>query len=201
MSWWSGRRGGARLVVSVTGLLLLAGCTGETPEQDPSPSTSPASASPDGTPTAEPVRPEPPQALETPPSIDGAVDVASYFVELYPYVFSSDDDDDDEWRTLSAPECIFCQDVLDDASALAAAGNRREGGAVEVGYAIGTEIGDASSYSVELTMDEAPARIVKDDGTPVEEWGSARSYRTIIVLLHDGARWSVRAVEPTPIEP
>ncbi|KQY46568.1 hypothetical protein ASD18_03820 [Cellulomonas sp. Root137] len=129
----------------------------------------------------------------------GAVDVATYFVELYPYLFATGDVT--QWEQLSAPDCVFCHDVIEDADALVAQGQRREGGTVSVGYAVGAEIGEASSYSVDLTMDEAPARVIDSDGTEVDAWSVAQSYRTGVVLLHDGAAWSIRAVEPVPVNP
>ncbi len=125
--------------------------------------------------------------------------MATYFVELYPYLFATGDMI--QWELLSAPDCVFCHDVIGDADALAAQGHTREGGTVSVGYAVGAEIGEASSYSVDLTMDEAPARVVDSNGAEVDAWSVAQSYRTSVVLLHDGVGWSIRAVEPIPVNP
>ncbi|WP_456789692.1 DUF6318 family protein [Cellulomonas sp. P5_C5] len=139
-----------------------------------------------------------PTALDEPPSVDGAADVAAYFIELYPYLLATGDQKG--WRDLSDSECVFCHDVIDDANVMAAAGHRREGGSVDISDVVGTEIGAGSSYSVELTMVEAPARLTDRDRAPVDDWSAATTYRTVLVLLHDGEAWSVRAVEPTAVD-
>ena len=55
------------------------------------------------------VKPERPAALDEPPSVEGAVAVAEYFLLLYPYVYATGDLAD--WNALSHPECIFCASV------------------------------------------------------------------------------------------
>src|SRR5689334_228711 len=107
MPWLTSSRGGFRLVVPVTALLLLAGCTGGTPEATES-STPPVVVTPTPTPTpAESasvdvtVKPTRPAALDEPPSADGAAAVAAYFVLLFPYVNATGDLTD--WKTLSHP--------------------------------------------------------------------------------------------------
>lgn len=204
MPWWSGRR--RALIVAATGLALLAaGCTGGPPVATETTTPPPVVDTPAPTPTPTPtsgvdvtVKPTRPAALDQPPSVDGAVAVAAYFIELYPYLFATNDQT--AWRELSSPECIFCQDVIDDANVMAAAGQRREGGATAISDATGTEIGAGSSYSVDLSMVEEPTRTLDRQRAPVDDWTVATSYRTVVVLLHDGSAWSVRAVEPTEVD-
>ena len=89
MRWWSGRRGRALIVAPVAGLaLVLAGCTDATPVAPVTTTSPPAVVTPSATPTPTPtptvapaqdvtVKPERPAALDEPPSVDGAVAVAT----------------------------------------------------------------------------------------------------------------------------
>ena len=83
----------------------------------PSPSVTPAESptpTPSPTPTETPVvdvtvKPERPAALDEPPSVEGAVAVAEYFLLLFPYVNATGDLSD--WSALSHADCIYCTNV------------------------------------------------------------------------------------------
>ncbi len=126
------------------------------------------------------------------------MDVATYFMEMYPHVLATGDVD--EWQRLSAVDCVFCHAVVADLDALADQGHHREGGAVTVGYSVVSAGAEAGSYSVGLSMNEAPARVVDSHGEAIGDWTEPQSYVASVLLVHDGASWAIQAVEPAPAD-
>jgi hypothetical protein len=205
MSWLTRSRGAARLVAPVTGLLLLGACTGGTPSATES-ATPPATVSPSPTPTPTPtetpavdvtVKPTRPAALDEPPSVDGAVAVAEYFLLLYPYVYATGDLAD--WTAMSEPECIFCASVVSNATSIFDKNQHSEGGAVNVLSARGTEVDPGSWYSAQIETLESASATVAADGSVVEDFpGDTHMSTSVIVLWTDG-RWSIRGVNATEV--
>ena len=180
-------------------LLLLAGCTNGTPTA-PESSTPPpvvSTPSPTPTPTAPPavdvtVKPERPAALDEPPSVEGAVAVAEYFVLLYPYVYATGDLA--EWNALSDPDCKFCASVDSNAREMALNGQHSEGGATSVLDPVGTEIEPAVSYSVEMDAVHQPSATVSADGTVVESFPEITRTRWSMIVHWKGDAWAIRGV-------
>lgn len=164
---------------------LLTGCTGGTAPADPTPAPTPSStdASPSATPTASATAaaPEWTTAMDQ-VSVDGALAVGQYFLELYPYVHATGDTT--AWRALSHPECLFCADVAQDAE------NPPEGGYVGTSVAVqpvrGTEIEPATAYSLDYAM------VFTSDTAAGSE-----NEDVLMVLVRDSDRWLVRAVQVT----
>ncbi|WP_136313436.1 DUF6318 family protein [Actinomyces procaprae] len=111
----------ARLAAALGLVLLGAGCSHDsgasglpTPAWTPSPT---AAATPTLPPeqaearaTALAMEPPDPYTPEFTPT--GAADAATYFLELFPYVFATGDLD--AWKNMSDDDCEFCNSVADD---------------------------------------------------------------------------------------
>ncbi|OLT54635.1 DUF6318 family protein [Cellulosimicrobium sp. CUA-896] len=110
--------------------LLVAGCSGEPAEPEPTTSTveEEPTETPEPTPTETgPAKPERPAAMEQ-EDAEGAAAAAEYFSELYPYVMTSGDTS--EWRSLAHESCGFCQGSIDQAETIRERGDAFVGGAV-----------------------------------------------------------------------
>ena len=201
MSWLTSSRRGARLVAPVTGVLLLAACTGGTPEA--AESSTPAvvvtpSPTPTSTPTESPsvdvtVKPTRPAALDEPPSVDGAVAVAEYFVQLFPYINATGDLS--AWSQLSHTDCIFCADSTSTVEAKVANGQHDEGGALTVTAASGVEVEPGAWYTVTVDFVQDPSVTKDATGAVVKEFPETKRLRSNIVTIWQNGTWSVRGVD------
>lgn len=204
MSWLTSSRRGARLVVPVTGLLLLAACTNGTPEAaesstpavvvTPSPTSTPRpTVSPSVDVTVKPARPA---ALDEPPSADGAAAIAAYFILLFPYVNATGDLSD--WKALSHPDCVFCASVVSTVETKTAAGQHDQGGTNTITAASGTEVNPEAFYSAKIDLIQDASVTVDPSGTVIETFPGPTAYHIDLALVWDGAVWRIR--EATPVE-
>ncbi|GAA3818165.1 DUF6318 family protein [Cellulomonas soli] len=162
---------------------LLAGCTGGTPAPAPTATTtSQAGTTPSASATPTTAVAEAPQWTEDMDqvSLDAALAVGRYFLELYPYVIETGDTT--EWDRLSHPDCIFCADTAEFA-------RTREPTDERVTVAIltgeGEELDPAVYYA--LTFQTTTSSSVD---------GVARPGEVKMGLVRENDRWLVRAVEP-----
>ena len=193
---------GAAAVALVVG--LVAGCSGGGAKAGPSsssprtssPSSSPAqwsSPSPSLTPDAA-VKPVRPAAMDQ-VSAAGAEAVAVYFVNLFPYVFASGDLT--EWKAMSHAECVYCANVLGGVKKMIAAGNRSEGGLVQISAVQSTVITAGRWWSVDLDMAQAPSVTVDGSGKVVEDFPEAKNYHWTVAVVYDAGNWVVRELSYT----
>jgi len=188
---------GASAVALVVG--VVAGCSGGGAKSGPSataaPSAPTASASPTASPTPDAsVKPVRPAAMDQ-VNPAGAEAVATYFLQLFPYIFASGDLTD--WKALSHPECVYCASVLSGAEKMSAAGNRSEGGLVTVSEVRSTVINPGRWWLVTLTMLEQPSVTVDTAGKLVEKFPETKTYKSEIAVVWESERWLVRAVTHT----
>ena len=174
------------------GLLVatLAGCGGSTPaEPTPHPDRvggvgrdRRATATPEATETpAAPTdasSPTAPAALDQPASVEGAQDVARYFMELYPYVLRTGDVA--PWTALSSPDCTTCGAVAEGAANPDPASKQ----AVDIRTVTATEAAPGT-FTVTMDMYETP-RVAPD----------IVHFVVTLVLVHDGQTWQVQSVDP-----
>lgn len=201
MSWLTRSRGAARLAVPVTALLLLGACTGGTPEATES-STPPVAVTPSAAPTPTEtsvvdvtVKPDRPAALDEPPSVDGAVAVAKYFVLLFPYINATGDLV--EWNSLSDPDCIFCADSKGSVQEKVAGGQHDEGGALTVTNASAIEVDPGAWYTVTIDFIQDPSVTTDSTGSVVETFSETKTIRSTIVTIWQDGSWRVRGVDST----
>ncbi|TQL02062.1 hypothetical protein FBY24_1131 [Cellulomonas sp. SLBN-39] len=184
--------------------LLLAALTACSPSTTTPPAATTAAASQapteTATSTAEPsdattVAPERPEAMAT-PSADGAAAAASYFLQLYPYLHATGDLA--EWKEMSADDCQFCNNVINDVEQIFAEGNRGSGSEVSVIASKGVEISAQDSYSATIELTQGTSYIVQENGDrePSGEFGEYSMY--FALWWRDG--WVVREVDVTRVD-
>ncbi|MBZ2195787.1 DUF6318 family protein [Occultella gossypii] len=185
-------------VVALAALVLVPGCDGS-----PSGSQRPTdSESGDATTVAQaedrqkntlegvapPVRP----AAMDDPGPEGAVAAASYFISLFPYLFTSGDLD--EWEALGTEDCVVCAQIADGAAALHAEGGRNSGGGFEVLHSLtaGPD-GAEGRYIVQLDVMESPSIRIADDGSQVEQ-ANGRYPELWVSIVWGAEGWQVDGV-------
>lgn len=67
--------------------------------------------------------PERPEGMDE-ESAEGAVATATYFVQLYPYVYATGDLE--QWRSMSRQDCLFCGSVITNVTRLHDSGGWRD---------------------------------------------------------------------------
>ncbi|WP_181575157.1 DUF6318 family protein [Actinomyces sp. Z5] len=110
--------------------VLGAGCANATNRTTYTPTwTPPATASASATPTLSPedtaakataLAMEPPEAYTPEFTPEGAATAATYFLNLFPYMYATGDLD--AWQNMSDDNCEFCNNALNDATTLHEAG-------------------------------------------------------------------------------
>jgi hypothetical protein len=132
------------------------------------------------TPTAptDPSSPSAPATLDAAPSVEGAQDVARYFMELYPYVLRTGDVA--PWTALSSPDCTTCGAVAEGAA------NPDPASKQAVDIRTVTAVEDApGTFTVTMDMYETP-RVAPDIVHFIVTMG----------LVHDGQTWQVQRLDP-----
>ncbi|UFU04995.1 DUF6318 family protein [Ruania halotolerans] len=177
--------------------LMLGACTPS--DEEPSPTAEPTSESAPSSdevtdePTDERPEVDPPQrpAEMEEETVDGAIAAASYFVELYPYVYSSGDVT--EWDALSDEGCEFCSNVRSSVSELHDSGGYSLGGETEIYATEGGGPYDEGVFDVELGVHFAASEWVHADGTRTSyEEGDKPAFS--LSMAWRGGGWTVLGV-------
>ena len=197
------RRQNAAAVLALLTTVTLAGCTDAAAEPPPTAPATSASPTPEPTPTITPTptasptptatvvaKPEPPTALDGPANEENAAAVASYFLQLYPYLHATGDSA--AWDDLSAPDCEFCTYEQQRADADVAAGRYGTGGQVEAEVVSTWPVSEAE-WTVAIDAHQAPSATVNAVGEVLEEYPSALS-RLAVVVRWEAGTWVVRSV-------
>jgi hypothetical protein len=168
-------------------------------------STSASSTSPAGVPTQRSTPtatapaeadaatlPRRPKELDGEPSPEGAVAVARYFIQLYPYAYATGDLT--AWNSLSSPHCKFCKSTHDNVLRATKQGTHDSGGLIEINDEHVRENSPGSSYEVVFDFIQHESRTLDPKGNVVETYPEEDPSRMSIVL-HWGKRgWVVRGV-------
>ncbi|WP_149203558.1 DUF6318 family protein [Actinotalea subterranea] len=187
------RRGKLGLTFAVLAVMLTVGCTGQAGDppttEPPSPSVTP---SPTPTPTPTPEAAIPPERPDMSQVDDATAEaVATYFLELYPYVYATRDLT--EWRALSHPECEFCASVVSNVEEMSANGNRADGGILTVRDVAVAELTTGHfSVTASATQDAGHEYDTKGNVISASEPGD---YALTVVVLAQGGSWTVRGVD------
>lgn len=180
------------IAVGLSAMVLLGACTPE--ETEPTPSASPTVEEPTPTPTPttppEAIAPERPAEMAE-ISVAGAEAAATYFLQLYPYVYATGDLA--EWASLSHPECLFCASVIQNVGEQVAAGNSSSGAETSVEILSAIDV-SPSLYSVSILATQAPSIEVSADGAVVSESDGGR-YLMDVLLVPSGETWLIRGVD------
>jgi hypothetical protein len=138
------------------------------------------------------VKPDRPPALDEAPTTEGAGDVLSYYLQLFPYAQNTGDLAD--VRVLSHPECVHCSGVIRGVEELLSWDEHSEGGGLSISDIAVLEVDPARFYSVRLTLVEQPSREVSASGSVVEEFPGPTTYVVEGAVLHEGGTWAIREV-------
>ena len=205
-------RGNRRTVLTVLAIVLgtfvagfvasvvLAGCSEEpsTPPTTPPATTTAPSPTPTPTPTPTPDAATPPQRPDM-STVDAetAEAVATYFLQLYPYVYATGDLA--EWRELSHPECIFCASVITNVEQMLTDGHSSEGSVMSDFALTADEVTPGAFFAVEGTYSEGPSVERDSAGAVVSERLDTDALRLVAAITYDG-RWSVREMDISRLE-
>ena len=99
------------------------------------------------------------------PTADGAAAAATYFMQLYAYIYATGDTS--TWRAMSAQTCEFCLDSATDAETLAAAGSR-DLTPVAVTSAEGQELKDDEWFRALLVVTQPPTVEIDSAGNETQ---------------------------------
>lgn len=189
--------------------LALTACTDASPPPDgtkptavatasPMPSPTPSQAAPAPSPTRAAdeqdvtVPPERPAALGGPGTEENAKAVGRYFLSLFPYVVATGDLT--AWDALSGQSCTYCSSVREFVTEIHDAGHHGEGGAFELGFTSGFDVG-GGDFVVGIEYIETPSQTVAADGTVVEDFPETLSYKANFSLTWTGTTWVVNGVQ------
>ena len=147
--------------------------------------------------TAQDVTPPParPPALDGPATEDNAKAVGRYVISLVPYAIATGDLRD--WNALAGEPCKYCKNVRDYVVDLHSAGGHGTGGALELGFTSGFDLG-GGEFIVGLEYFEAPSQTVAKDGTVTDDTTETASYKANISLVWSGSSWKVKGVQIDP---
>lgn len=167
------------------GLLTLAGCGGD-PSATPSPDASTtASATP--SPTAEPA-PEMPAAA-TKRTKAGAIAFVRHYITLSNRAVTTGEVA--ALRRLSTPECASCSNLMNETTALYAAGGSIRGGdLIPRTLSVPDQGFHPAEATVDVVGDVAPQLIVRRAGAPAERVKKAKVFFTYL-LQRDDETWKV----------
>ena len=134
--------------------------------------------------------PERPEGMDE-ESAEGAVATATYFVQLYPYVYATGDLE--QWRSMSRQDCLFCGSVITNVTRLHDSGGWKDPWVHTVtgtGYA---DPGPGSEYSrVDVTFNREATYTY--DGTGAEPEVAEPHSNTLIIFAvkYVEGRWVIR---------
>lgn len=186
-------------------VVVLAGCTGASPDPmpatqvattTPSPSPSPSST-PSPTPTSSPdefdasVEPVAPPELDGPPSKEAAGEVAKYFMAHFPYIAATGDFT--RWDAMSGEVCNYCASSRSIAHDLVMADRHSVGGEIEFTDVL-TWDHRPNQFAVLLRFREHPSQTLDHRGVIVEDFPGIRDDEAdMLVVWRDGA-WQIDSV-------
>lgn len=133
-----------------------------------------------------------PAALDGPATEDNAKAVGRYFLSLFPYVVATGDLT--AWDALSGQSCTCCSSVREFVTEIHDAGHHGEGGAFELGFTSGFDVG-GGDFVVGIEYIETPSQTVAADGTVVEDFPENLSYKANFSLTWTGTTWVVNGVQ------
>lgn len=179
--------------------LLVGGCTAGSdpvrPRPDPSTTAGPSTTVPAPTPTPSPEEtsgtPAPPAGSPS-PTVKSAEQTATYYLQLYPYVYVTGDLA--EWQRLASPDCHYCSQTREDVRRVQSSAHRVTGGQVEVTGARADEVKTGELFSVLVEYDEAPSEEVDAAGAVVAASRGGR-FTALFALRWAEQAWVVEAVD------
>ena len=191
------------VVLSVLGALAACGRGGDD-VRDGGPSASAVSVSATASPTVDlPAdqaaareaalampAPQKPENMDE-NSSEGAIATATYFVQLYPYVYATGDLE--QWKSMSRQDCLFCNSVITNVKELHESGGWADPWVhtiTQTGY---SDPGPGSEYSrIDILFDQEAAYKYDGTGAPPEVNEPQTNTLLILAMKYEDGRWIVR---------
>ena len=190
------------VVLSVLGALAACGRGGDARGGGPSASAGSASATASPTvdlPADQAAAREAALAMPAPQkpenmdenSSEGAIATATYFVQLYPYVYATGDLE--QWKSMSRQDCLFCNSVITNVKELHESGGWKDPWVhtiTQTGY---SDPGPGSEYSrVDVAFDQEAAYTYDGTGAPPEV-GEPQTHTVLILAMkYTDGHWEIR---------
>ena len=191
------------VVLSVLGALAACGRGGDD-VRDGGPSASAGSASATASPTVDlPAdqaaareaalampAPQKPENMDE-NSSEGAIATATYFVQLYPYVYATGDLE--QWKSMSRQDCLFCNSVITNVKELHESGGWKDPWVhtiTQTGY---SDPGPGSEYSrIDILFDQEAAYTYDGTGAPPEVSEPQTNTLLILAMKYTDGHWEIR---------
>ena len=124
-------------------------------------------------------------------SSEGAIATATYFVQLYPYVYATGDLE--QWKSMSRQDCLFCNSVITNVKELHESGGWKDPWVhtiTQTGY---SDPGPGSEYSrVDVAFDQEAAYTYDGTGAPPEV-GEPQTHTVLILAMkYTDGHWEIR---------
>ena len=124
-------------------------------------------------------------------SSEGAIATATYFVQLYPYVYATGDLE--QWKSMSWQDCLFCNSVITNVKELHESGGWADPWLhtiTQTGY---SDPGPGSEYSrIDILFDQEAAYKYDGTGAPPEVNEPQTNTLLILAMKYEDGRWIVR---------
>ena len=124
-------------------------------------------------------------------SSEGAIATATYFVQLYSYVYATGDLE--QWKSMSRQDCLFCNSVITNVKELHESGGWKDPWVhtiTQTGY---SDPGPGSEYSrVDVAFDQEAAYTYDGTGAPPEV-GEPQTHTVLILAMkYTDGHWEIR---------
>lgn len=131
--------------------------------------------------------------------IEGAKAAAQYFLELYPYVYSTGDLS--AWLEIAHPDCEFCAGVAENVEDLHGDGGYADGPAIEfVKVDAQAPTSDNEYFAVRVEAIEHPSSRFDGSGTVLGSQDGGPIDADIALQRTTAGQWSIRGAVVTPRE-
>ena len=134
--------------------------------------------------------PERPEGMDE-ESAEGAVATATYFVQLYPYVYATGDLE--QWRSMTRQDCLFCNSVITNVTELHDAGGWRDPWLQNVVQTTYSDPGPGSEYSrVDIAFDREATYTYDGTGNGPEVAEPHSNTVLIFAMKYIEGHWVIR---------
>jgi hypothetical protein len=176
-----------RIGVLVAGLLLLAGCSGDSKGVTPLPAETSATSAAVVTTQASP----PPVAPVAEKTAKGAEQFVRYFWAVYDY--SYDVLRTDELATISQPDCKFCSSTASEIVDFASSSTRREGADITIETVLAPPVKNPDRILVMTIINQEKGQTITSAGVK-SGIPSIRQARASIALEWRDSSWQIHGV-------
>lgn len=124
-------------------------------------------------------------------SPEGAIATATYFVQLYPYVYATGDLE--QWRSMTRQDCLFCNSVITNVTELHDAGGWVDPWVHTINETGYSDPGPGSEYSrVDVAFAQEAVYTYDGTGSPPEVDDPKDRTLLILAMKYEDGHWVIR---------